>query len=372
MRKINLVFICPSLEPGRDGVGDYTRQLAGELIRQGNRIAIVALNDKFLMHEWVGAQIVDEIEIPVLRVPNKWSAKQRFERTKQLIDSVDPEWLSLQYVPFGFHNKGLPFRLGQDLKLLGKNKKWHIMFHELWVGMDREASLKHIAWGWLQEKLTRSIVKKLSPKVVHTHVQLYQRQLMKFNTAVNLLPLPSNIPLSKQSVTNKSSNSVITFVIFGSIHYGAPIKEFVNEVRAYSAQKGLTAHLTIIGRSSDEQQNWSTEWQSQGLSVTVAGEQPHEKVSELLLGASYGITTTPFALLGKSSSVSTMEAHGLPILCVSRMWKPRVPLNLDVQSHVLDYKPGNLKPYLSIKHDNVSRCAVSDVAKQLIHSLHPN
>lgn len=32
---MRLAFICVSLEPGRDGVGDYTRSLAAECIRQG-------------------------------------------------------------------------------------------------------------------------------------------------------------------------------------------------------------------------------------------------------------------------------------------------------------------------------------------------
>ena len=45
---MKLIFICGSLEPGRDGVGDYTRRLAGELIRQGHQIAIIALNYKII------------------------------------------------------------------------------------------------------------------------------------------------------------------------------------------------------------------------------------------------------------------------------------------------------------------------------------
>lgn len=369
---MNILFLCISFESGRDGVGDYTRQLAGELIRQGHQIAIVALNDKSLTDEWLGTQEANQVTIPILRVPATWTQKRRFERAKQWIDTLNPEWLSLQYVPFGFHNKGLPFGLGQSLELLGNGRKWHIMFHELWVGMDREASFKHIVWGWLQEKITCSIVKKLSPKVIHTHVQLYQRQLMRFDTVVTLLPLPSNIPLYKIGSADKPSSSTLSFVIFGAVHYGAPIKEFVNDVRAYSTSKGLTAHLVLIGRNSDEQKNWATEWQSQGLPVIITGELPSEKVSELLSKASFGITTTPIALIGKSSAVATMEAHSLPIICVSRSWQPRLPISLDIQSHVLNYQPGKLGSFLSLSHDTVFRCSVSDVVHQLITSLHSN
>jgi hypothetical protein len=40
---MRIVFLCFSLEPGRDGVGDYTRALAGELIRPGHEVCAVAM-----------------------------------------------------------------------------------------------------------------------------------------------------------------------------------------------------------------------------------------------------------------------------------------------------------------------------------------
>ena len=43
---MKLLFLCSSLEPGRDGVGDYTRRLAGECLRQGHEVRLLSLNDK--------------------------------------------------------------------------------------------------------------------------------------------------------------------------------------------------------------------------------------------------------------------------------------------------------------------------------------
>jgi hypothetical protein len=40
---LNIVFLCGSLQPGRDGVGVYTRRLAGEVIRQGHQASIISL-----------------------------------------------------------------------------------------------------------------------------------------------------------------------------------------------------------------------------------------------------------------------------------------------------------------------------------------
>jgi hypothetical protein len=53
---MKIIFLCGSLEPGCDGVGDYTRRLAGELIKQGHHIAAVALNDQYLQEEFTGMQ----------------------------------------------------------------------------------------------------------------------------------------------------------------------------------------------------------------------------------------------------------------------------------------------------------------------------
>ena len=33
--ELRMVLVCGSVEPGRDGVGDYTRTLAAELVRRG-------------------------------------------------------------------------------------------------------------------------------------------------------------------------------------------------------------------------------------------------------------------------------------------------------------------------------------------------
>ena len=44
---MKIIFLCNSLEQGCDGVGDYTRLLACELISKGHTASAIALNDKF-------------------------------------------------------------------------------------------------------------------------------------------------------------------------------------------------------------------------------------------------------------------------------------------------------------------------------------
>src|ERR1700682_2918463 len=142
MAPMKIIFLCGSLEPGKDGVGDYTRRLAGDLVRHGQDVGIVALRDNYIKTEFNGFQDVEGIDLPVLRLPSDRLTANAFKRAGEWIEIFNPEWLSLQFVPFSFHAKGLPLRFVRLFSMLGKGRNWHVMVHELWVGMNIEASRK--------------------------------------------------------------------------------------------------------------------------------------------------------------------------------------------------------------------------------------
>lgn len=108
---MKLVFLCGSLELGCDGVGDYVRRLAEELFKQGHEIGAVALNDPSIKEDFTEIQRTDEFHFSILRISSGWPAEKRFAKAKTWIDAFDPEWLSLQFVIFSYHPKGLPFGL---------------------------------------------------------------------------------------------------------------------------------------------------------------------------------------------------------------------------------------------------------------------
>ena len=166
---MRIVFLCGSLEPGHDGVGDYTLRLAGELQRQGHHPSIIALHDKLLHQKEAQIKQSNEpLEFNTLRLSNKLTWKERTIIAAEFIKQENPEWISLQYVPFSFQDKGLPIGLAKVLREIGHGKKWHIMFHELWVGMEMNSSFKMKLWGFFQKKTIKYIIKHLSPKVIHT------------------------------------------------------------------------------------------------------------------------------------------------------------------------------------------------------------
>ena len=126
-------FLCSSLERGRDGVGDYTRRLASELIRQGHPSIAISLNDTHISDPVFELQKIEGNSVSVLRLPGTMPWQERASTARKWLDAFNPDWVSLQFVPFGFHPKGLPFGLSRHLKSIIGLRPLHWMFHELWV-----------------------------------------------------------------------------------------------------------------------------------------------------------------------------------------------------------------------------------------------
>ncbi|RYY07743.1 MAG: glycosyltransferase family 1 protein [Sphingobacteriaceae bacterium] len=365
---MKLIFLCGSLEPGVDGVGDYTRRLATELIKQGHQIAALALDDQFTDKPIDHIEIADTIELPVYRIPSKLSADKRFKLADEWIENFNPEWLSLQFVPFSFNAKGLPFGLSTQLSKF-KGRKWHIMFHELWIGMEEGSTLKRIIWGKVQKFLIKKLIKKLNPSSMHTQTKLYQIQLAKLGFKVDYLPLFSNIPkIDTINTEEHQINNKITFVNFGTIHPGASIKRFAQEASIYSKSTSTKIDLILIGRCGAEQEHWINEWKSTGLNITVLGEQPIKRVSEVFSKATFGITTTALPLVEKSGSVAAMHEHNLSVICISKPWQPKGINELPTAAGILSYNNTNFESCITSKVE-VAAVRVSNIANQCIKNL---
>jgi hypothetical protein len=374
---MKIIFLCGSLESGRDGVGDYVRRLSGELFRQGHEPSAIALNDQYISDSFFGNQITETENILVLRLPSIWETNKRFARAEQWINEFDPNWISLQFVPFAFQSKGLPFSLGKRLFNIGIGRRWHIMFHELWVGMNAESTKKIQLWGKLQKYLIQLLVNKLKPKVIHTQSTLYQSHLKQLGFHSQLLPLFSNIPyisgINKKIRVNKitlpTQDRVVQLVVFGSIHANAPIKLFASDAARYAKDCYASVTLVLIGRCGAEQDRWVRTWEAAGLKVSILGEQPPETISKILQTASFGIATTPLAQIEKSGTVAAMLEHGLSVICVSSPWTPLGVPTPQAPPGILTYTQGNLSRYLHEKPSINAHNRIYDVANILSESL---
>lgn len=366
---MNILFICGSLEPGRDGVGDYIRRLAYDIKRIGHNVALLAINDPFITSIENNTELANDI-LPYFRIPSNASFKAHKSLDKW-ISSFNPDWISLQYVPFSFNKKGLPFGLSKYISKLISERNFHIMFHELWIGMEENSTLKYKIWGGLQKLLLKSLVRNLKPNLIHTQTKLYQLQLEKLGYKTEYLPLFSNIPFvntQKTEYFNNIETNSITFVNFGTIHPNSPFSEFTRDAVAYKLETGKELELILIGRSGSDEKNWIENWQSAGLKLTVLGEQSPSIVSEQLSKATFGLSSTALPLIEKSGSVAAMFEHKLPVICISKEWKPKGIKTLPHTDGVIEYKSGNLNYCLS-KNAKIKNINIADVSYKLIEAF---
>ncbi|CAM4100484.1 hypothetical protein [Gillisia limnaea] len=370
---MKILFICGCLEPGKDGVGDYTRRLAGELIKNGHEINMLSLNDHFLLKDNYLEQV--QALIPVIRIRLGKNRVQTLGLVKRKIEELDPEWLSLQYVPFSFHLNGLPLKLAHKLSRLAKGRCWHIMFHELWVGIDKEAKFKHLALGTLQKFIINSMVKTLKPKIIHTQSNVYLQRLDEMNfTNTGILSLFGNIPVTNNGEVKKRNSSSISqeyeMVIFGTIHPGAPLEDFVQDVVNFSKRMNINPILTLIGICGNEQERLIKICLNAGLPLRVLGEQSPEKISQTLAQSSLGISTTPLGQIEKSGTVASMLEHSLPVICVARSWTPKIKTKVETPAGIFQYKTSQFETFFLVKKKNKQSTSLALVAIKFVSSLY--
>ena len=321
---MKIAFLAPSLEPGRSGVGDYTQLLAGEIERSGHECFLIGLNDSDAV-DWQRSA-----RPQILRLSAAASWKERFGAIQRACEHFNPDWVSLQFVPYGYHRKGLAWSFGRGLPRVLDGYAIHLFFHELWIGCSEAARWRERAIGSVQRALTLRLVDSLRPAVVHTTNALYAAILYQRGVAAGELPLFSAIPV----VTTRNPEQALAAAVrakgieidfsareryliggfFGTIHVDWPAEPFFGRMAELSAETGREVLLVSIGRANPEIWNDLVERHGEWLRMVALGEQPADMVSYLLQSLDFGVSTTPANIIGKSIGVAAMLEHGLPVI----------------------------------------------------------
>ena len=327
---MKLVFICGSLEPGKDGVGDYVYILARELIDLGHTCLLIALNDQFLETSSDSKSNLFQFnsEYPALCTLRfasctNWCYKSRFlaEEFKYFC----PDLISLQYVPYSFQMKGLPFLLLFCLGNVRSLSHWHIMAHELWV--DSRSKLRNFILSTFQKFIFTLIVRQLHPISIDVSNMYNFCQVKDLGYPASIVPLFSNIPRSISEINQIRIDSSPApdewcFVFFGSIHEEWDHTYFFHLIETAAVELGITVvHIQVLGNAGaygcqlfESISSTIPSW----IHIQQTGWISDEMISILLTKADWGVTTTPSHLLGKSGSVAAMLDHGLQVI-VPRM-----------------------------------------------------
>lgn len=352
---MKIAFITSSLELGKDGVGDYTRLLAEECVRQGYECCLISLNERFLTQVSESKIAVDVVEIPLLRLPINMPWKQRIAHAEELLALFQPDWISLQFVPYGYQDKGIIIKLRQRLQPLLKERRLHIMFHELWIGQNISAKLRERLVGTVQKFFILQLIKQLKPLVVHTSNSTYIALLKQNGVSASRLPLFGSISITNQNaerwlfselqelglnIKTENRNHFWLFGFFGSLHPVWPPEPLFSYLYRAAIENNRQVAIISIGRLVPGEQLWkslSENYSSQFVFLQLGERSPLE-ISEFFNTIDFGIATSPYALIGKSATVAAMLEHKLPVIVNRDDFKLVSHLQLPLISEPLLYK----------------------------------
>lgn len=318
---MNIVFICGSLESGRDGVGDYVRCLSIELLNRNHTVSVIALYDPYISTVTIEEQSVNGVALPVLRIPKIQANNVRITEAQKWVADNRPNLVSIQFVPYSFHDKGLPLFFHKTIQTIQGNAKVQIMFHELWL--DEAKGIKEKIVKFLQKKIIRRFVKQLSPQIIHTTIPYNQQRLLMCQIKAQNLELFGNIkkaavlalPIAAQEI----EESHLKILYFGAPARGAFFNEIVVGLKRLKNNK-ITL-LIACGKAQHKDAFIATLKEvlpNANFTIIDCGFLEVNEISTLMSIANIGIGRAEGHLIGKSGTIIAMLEHGLPV------WLPKL------------------------------------------------
>lgn len=339
---MKIVFFCPSLELGRDGVGDYTRRLASECARLGHDCRAIALHDP---HVAVETQTREE-DLRLVRLPAEKPWAERVSRAVTLVHAAEPDWVSWQFVAYGFHPKGLVPRELRQLSAHLAATRCHVMLHELWIGLETTSRRWPRLVGWAQRHGLLGWLRDSKLGSLHTSNPTYQAELARRGFTAGVLGLFGNVPITSElapeglglerflpAAAGPSRANWLVATTFGTLHPQWRPEATVSWLLSTAQRLGKKPALIAAGRLGSHHGELLLHFTTRGIPVSITGEQSPQTISQLLLGADFGIAPHPWALIGKSGAAAAMLEHGLPVLVPRDEWKLRGVREQPVATH---------------------------------------
>jgi hypothetical protein len=318
---LRILFICGCLELGKDGVGDYTRVLAQELVTYGCECSILSLNDSYVTHT-----IIEEIyntKISLIRIQALGSAKVRYQIARSYINDFCADIISLQFVPYSFQKKGLPFYLLSFIKAIENKGKLNIMFHELWL--DNPARIKDKIYQLIQKKIITKLANSKKEILINVTIEFNKKRLEELNIKSNVIPLFGNIlrQLNQKKYLNWSlfEKKKIKVLYFGAHPRDEFRTKLINELYNFCINKHGEIAIVCACGNSDTRHIFinllKEKLSSLNVHIEDTGHLSVEEIDFLMENCTVGISRSTPYLLGKSGSSIAMLEHGLPL------WLPK-------------------------------------------------
>jgi len=379
---MRIAFIHSCLEPGKDGVGDYTRLLAQECLNQGHPACLLSLNDPFV----TGAPIESNDIVPMLRLGRHMPWPERIRKARAFLNVFQPDRISLQFVCYGWHPKGLAIGIGKRLQPLIDGTPLHLMLHELWIGEDRDAGVKEKIVGAVQRHFVLGMIRSLQPARVHTSNPAYVQLLARHRVTAQVLPLFGLIPIVNQPDSSWLEGELANLGLdtgpdwrerhwllglFGSLHTvwpPEPLFSYLQDAGQRHDRKIVILSIGRIGAGADLWQSLASKYSHQ-FTFCKLGEQSPEHVSQFLQFIDFGIATTPWTIIGKSATVSTMLDHGLPVIVNRDELRYGFDVPNEAASPLLCKMQPDLATTLPSLHGRPPHSTLPTIARQMLAEL---
>ena len=325
---MKITFICASLQSGRDGVGDYVRRLACEIIKQGHQAEAVALNDTYVTLIKKEVQQLNNVHLPVLRLSASLTPVDKYRHLHNRLEAFNPDMVSLQYVGFGFNKYGLPVDILLKLHKTLDKRRLHLMLHELWCGMAATAGQKEKILGETQKLFLKILIKKLKPEAIFTSIQPYRRFLQNIGIKATVVPIFGNIPADENgneddwmhlvdetgiSPLIKDPKSWLLLGFFPTTYSCVGLNELLEMAVLAAKSRGLKLGVLFIGNNRDQATlnliksiPDATFWQTGALSTGM--------INRCMQFINIGIVTSPVDGINKSGSALAWMERGIPVL----------------------------------------------------------
>lgn len=387
---MRIAFICSSSEPGRDGVGDYSRELAAELIVQGHEACLISLADRNVTGIVEELQDAGGISVAALRVPVSVPWPQRVAVARQFMERMGVSWISFHFVPYSYSPKGVIRTALPYLVQLAEGRKVHMMFHELWIGISMNSPFKDRLVGALQRHYVLRLTRKLAPAAVHTSNPVYAAFLAREGISAGILPLFGNIPVHadagagealrlfrEQGVDLSLPERGVHWVggIFGSIVREWTPEPFFGELEAAAIREKKTVVIVGMGRFGEAGDRiWAdvVHAYARRFRFVLLGLLHAEILSHVFRILDFGVSMTPWRAFGKSSTGASMTDHGLPMIVTRDDWRPRPPIEVEFTYSPLVWRfdSGLMKDFASfLATKREPRSTRPDVARCFVQSL---
>lgn len=343
-----LALIGGSLEPGRDGVGDFIGQLAEAAQSRGIVVTRLGLAD--------GA----DLDTPgLLRLDRRVSWSERRRMAENHLREFAPDWISWHLVPYAWNPKGvIPAGLDSLAHAGTPAPRRHLFLHELWIGEEAGANWRHRLWRIPQRMRLLRFLRRWQPDRVDTSNEAYRTMLAAAGWKAGVVPLFGNVPVAapkdhpdERTPTASDPDRPLVAAFFGTLHPAWDPHPTTRFLQAAATASGRPVHCLGLGRIGAHGERWLAGL-GHPLRGSTSGELPADQISQALQAADFGVATHPWALLGKSGAVAAYLDHGLPVLAPRDDWhlgrgSPAIPAPGPGCAKMCDLAPATFAQWLT-------------------------